>query len=113
MKDMLAREKSLRLKAAILGGCMEAATWLLLWAVRLSPEHAEDTLPIMLFGFTQFPSILLVLPFAALASAIHNPGFTSAIMVISYGATSVVQAFLFAVYWYIMLYRPEKKNLVD
>jgi hypothetical protein len=111
MKDMSAREKSLRLKAAILGGCMEAATWLLwLWAVRLSPEHAEDTLPMMLFGFTQFPSILLVLPFAALASTIHNPGFTSAIMVISYGATSVVQAFLFAVYWYIMLYRPEKKT---
>ena len=111
MKEMSAREKSLRLKAAILGGCMEAATWLLwLWAVRSWPEHPEDTLPMMLFGFTQLPSILLVLAFAYLGSAIHNPAFNSTLIAISYAATSVVQAFLFAVYWYIMLYRPEKKR---
>jgi hypothetical protein len=115
MKVMSAREKSLRLKAVILGGCMEAATWLLwLWAVRSWPEHPEDTLPMMLLTFTQFPSILLVVLFVVLASAIHaihlNPAFDSAIIVISYGTMTVMQAFLFAVYWYIMLYRPEKKG---
>jgi hypothetical protein len=90
---------------------MEAASCLLwLWAVRSWPEHPEDTLPMMLFGFTQFPSILLVLPFAALASAANNPAFDSAMIVISYGSASVVQAFLLAVYWYIMLYRPDKRG---
>ena len=64
----------------------------------------------MLFSFTQFPSILLVLLFMVLASAIHlNPAFDSAIIVFSYGTMTVVQAFLFAVCWYVMLYRPEKK----
>ncbi len=79
VKVMSAREKSLRLKAAILGGCMEAATWLLwLWAVRSWPEHPEDTLPMMLFTFTQFPSILLVVLFVVLTSAIHlNRAFDS------------------------------------
>jgi hypothetical protein len=111
MKVMSAREKSLQLKAVILGGFMEAATWLLwLWAVRSWPEHPEDDLPMMLFRFTQFPSILLVLPFAALASAANKPAFDSAMIVISYGSASVVQAFLFAVYGYIMLYMPDKKR---
>jgi hypothetical protein len=64
----------------------------------------------MLFGFTQLPSILLVLAFAYLASAIHNPAFNSVLIAISYTATAVVQAFLFAVYSSIMLYRPEKKG---
>ena len=58
---MSPQERSLRAKAATVGVCIEAVTWLLLfWAMRISPENPEDTLPMWLFGATQFPSILLL-----------------------------------------------------
>ena len=43
------QERSLRVNAATIGVCIEAATWLLLfWAMRVSPENPEDTLPMWL-----------------------------------------------------------------
>ena len=105
---MLPQEKSLRIKAAIVGGCMEASAWLLwFWAPYAWPEHPEDSIQMWGFYITQFPSIilayLLVVPFTRFI------GY-AALNVIALGATSIAQAFLFAVYAYIMLYRPEKKS---
>jgi hypothetical protein len=59
-----------------------------------------------LFWISQFPSLwlfpLLVLPFRNLIG-------DRACEIFAYGLTSIAQALLFAVYAYIMLYRPKKK----
>jgi len=105
---MSPQEKSLRVKAVTVGGCIEAATWLLpFWANRIWPEHPEDTLPMLLFGFTQFPGILAVFVCWPMLRVI---GITDKVSgVISSAVTSVAQAFFFAVFAYILLYRPKKR----
>ena len=107
--ELSRRYKSVLLRAAIVGVVIEAATWLLwLWAIRVSPEHAEDTIPMFVFATTQIPSILLLYVLLPLARLIGIPPGTS--YIVSYVMTSAVQGFLFAVLAYFLLVRPEKKS---
>ena len=104
---MSPQEKSVRVKALIVGGFIEAATWLLwLWAVRTWPAHPEDTIPMFVFAITQIPSILLVYLFLPLMRFMGLP--LDAAGVVAYAVISVVQGFLFAVLAYILVFRPVK-----
>jgi hypothetical protein len=105
---MSPQDKSLWLKAAIAGACLEASTWVLpFWAGRASPAHPEDTVPMFVFGITQIPSILLGFLLIPFMHFIGIPPVTS--IIVSSGVTSVVQGFLFAVLAYVLLYGREKK----
>lgn len=107
--ELSRRHESVLLRAAIVGVFIEAATWLLwLWAIRVSREHAEDTIPMFVFAITQIPSILLLYLLLPLARLIGIPLGTS--YIISYAVTLAVQGFLFAVLAYFLLVRPEKKS---
>src|SRR2546429_8786882 len=102
---MSPEEKSLRVRAATVGACIEAATWLLpLWASRASPAHPEDTIPMFVFGITQIPGILLLYLLIPLARLMGIPS-GSVEMIVSYAATSLTQGFLFALLAYILLHR--------
>jgi hypothetical protein len=95
------------LKAAIVGGCIESAAWLLcLWADCGWPAHPEDTIPMLMFNITQIPSIFLGGLLLPLMRLIGIPDTGSA--VISSIVISVVQAFIFAVLTHLLLYKPEK-----
>lgn len=100
---MSPQDKSLWLKAAVAGACVEAATWLLpVWASRASPAHPEDTIPMFVFELTQMPSILLVYLLIPLTPS-------RSLDVVPYAVTSVVQGFLFAVLGRFLLYSAKKK----
>jgi hypothetical protein len=103
--------KLLWLKSAIVGACIEGATWLLpVWASRASPAHPEDTIPMFVFGITQIPSVLLVFLLLPLMRLLGIPPDTTLSYVVTYAVTSIFQGFLFAALAYFLLCRPEKKS---
>ena len=59
----------------------------------------------MAFAATQFPSILLLFLLMPLIRFIGIPAY----IVIGYGTMSIAQAFLIAVYAYLLLYRSQKR----
>ena len=108
---MSPQNKSLWLKSAKVGVCIEGATWLLpVWASRASPAHPEDTIPMFVFGITQIPSVLLVFLLLPLMRLLGIPPDTTISYVVTYAVTSIFQGFLFATLAYFLLYRPEKKS---
>jgi hypothetical protein len=91
----------------MVGGCIEASTWLLcLWAARASPAHPEDTIPMVVFNITQIPSIFLGYLLMPLTRLIGLSQEASAVL--SSAIMSVVQGFLFAVLAYFFAYKPQK-----
>src|SRR5260370_39241109 len=108
---MSPQNKSLWLKSAKVGVCIEGATWLLpVWASRASPAHPEAPIPMFVFGITQIPSVLLVFLLLPLMRLLGIPPDTTISYVVTYAVTSILHGFLVATLAYFLLYRPEKKS---
>lgn len=59
-----------------------------------------------IYGFTQFPAILVIFVLLPIFRLIGITDWLSG--VISYAVTSIIQAFFFTVWAYVLLYRPKR-----